>query len=76
MAATITPYQELANAIIVQASEDYERACKKLKKSKRDPDALGIKRECERFFRSDWFDVLSGLDGQVLLRDLRKACNE
>lgn len=76
MAVTLTPYQELANAIIVQASADYKRACEALKTWKRDPDALGTKKECERFFQSDWFDVLSGLDGRVLMQDIRKACNE
>lgn len=76
MAIIISPYQELANAIVTQAADDYKRACKQLRTSKKDSDALGTKRECERFFVSDWFDVLSGLDGRVLLQDLRKVCNE
>lgn len=55
------PYERLANAIILQAVKDY-RLC-----SRSDPAG-----EIERFFLSDWFEVLTRLDGQVLLSKLRK----
>ena len=28
--------------------------------------------DCERFFRSDWFAVLTGIDGQMLLKKLQE----
>lgn len=55
------PYERLANAIILQAVKDY-RLC-----SRSAPAG-----EIVLFFLSDWFEVLTRLDGQVLLSKLRK----
>lgn len=65
------PYENLANAIIVQATEDYRRALKALKRRCRDKDALAVKEECERFFQSGWFSVLTSVDGEWLMRKLK-----
>lgn len=66
----ITNYENLANAIILQAVKDYTKALRRLKKFPHDKDAAYTKRECESFFRSDWFKILTSLNGDVLLDDL------
>ena len=78
------PYQSLVNALIIQAVKDYRKAIRFLKHHPHTPDldndpqqnALRdkvIKNEnergaVERFFRSGWFEMLSSLDGEVLLK--------
>lgn len=66
------PYEKLANAIIIQASKDYMT---NLRKKKRNPGSASAEhgiRECERFFRSDWYQVLTSMDGEYLMERLRK----
>ncbi|MDD6527890.1 MAG: hypothetical protein PUF31_08850 [Oscillospiraceae bacterium] len=63
-------YTNLANAVILQAAKDYRRALRRLKKTPWDKEAKRRKRECERFFLSDWFKILTSLYGDVLLDDL------
>ena len=60
----ISGYEGLAAAIILQAVKDYRKALKKKER--------GQKRECERFFRSQWFVILSDVDGESLIELLRK----
>ena len=55
------PYQALANAIIEQAVKDYRMTD--------DPDDLA---ELEKFFRSEWYGVLTSLDAELLISQLRK----
>ena len=80
-------YERLANAIIIEAVKDYRKAIRFLKHHPHTPEldndpqqnALRdkvIKNEnergaVERFFRSGWFEMLSSLDGEVLLK---KVC--
>ena len=62
------PYQELANAIVMQAVKDYRIA---LLHSKKRPDNNGYQIEVaslERFFRSGWFGELTNLDAEYLIR--------
>ena len=53
-------YEELANSIILQAVKDYRNCCNKTRRS------------IERFFRSEWFSVLTTLDGEMLIKKLRE----
>ena len=55
------PYENLANAIILQAVKDYRLT-----------DDEQEFQEIERFFRSGWFGVLSKVDPEYLIRQLRK----
>ena len=55
------PYENLANAIILQAVKDYRLT-----------DDEQELQEIERFFRSGWFGVLSKVDPEYLIRQLRK----
>lgn len=67
----ITNYENLANAIILQAVKDYRMALKSLKSNPRNRTAMADKDEIERFFRSDWFSVLTSVDGEMLIRSLQ-----
>ena len=67
----ITNYENLANAIILQAVKDYRIALKSLKANPRNRPAMADKDEIERFFRSGWFSVLTSVDGEMLIRSLQ-----
>lgn len=64
LSTTQEPYHELANAVILSAVKDY-RSARKAK----DRHKVGSIR---RFFRSDYFSVLSDLDGEVLIKKLNE----
>ena len=65
-------YQNLANAIVKQAAKDWLGAIKRLKKKPGNKTAQETRDECERFFRSGWFEQLTGVDGEFLLRKLKE----
>lgn len=65
-------YQALANAIIIQAAKDYRGALERLRYSPDDKSAKHDKLSIERFFRSDWFCILSNLNGELLLKKLKE----
>ena len=48
-------YEELANAIILQAVKDYREALRLLSMNPNDKSAKRDQRNIERFFRSEWF---------------------
>ena len=66
------PIHALANAIIELAAKDYIRALKTLQRNPDYQPAQITKVECEEFFLSGWFGVLTNLDGGVLMEDIRK----
>ena len=71
-----TPYENLANAIILMAVKDYRSALKKLKKRPNYEPAEIIKNEVERFFRSDWYRELTSVDGNILIKKLKSEVRE
>ena len=59
-----TPYTKLAAAIVEKAVLDY-----------RDALRVGdseIQKNLEYFFKSEWFDTLSDLDGNILIRMVKR----
>ena len=54
-------YEKLAEAIILQAVKDYRDSC-----------SYQMRCSIERFFRSEWFMVLTSLDGEMLIKRLRE----
>ena len=66
----ITNYENFANAIILQAVKDYRMALKCLKANPKNRTARADKDEIDRFFRSQWFTVLTSVDGEMLIRSL------
>lgn len=65
-------YENLANAIILLAVKDYRRALKLLSKNPHSQSATTAVNEAERFFRSDWYETLTSIDGEMLIRKLRE----
>ena len=66
------PYEDLAQAIILQAVKDYRDARRKMKRYPKDKEAKLMIRDCESFFRSGWFAALTSIDGQMLIEKLKE----
>lgn len=71
----IYPYEEFANAIIIQAADDYRRALKLLKKNSDNKQAGAERKEIRRFFRSGWFHMLTCIDPEMLITRLDEEVN-
>ena len=72
MAKTVgNPYENLANAIIVKACEDYRVALKKIKHNPKNKDAIDEALSLERFFSSQCYQTLTDVNGEFLIRKLR-----
>ena len=56
-----TPYENLANAIVLQAVKDYRLHDVEIELA-----------SIERFFRSGWFNTLTSIDPEMLIAKLRK----
>lgn len=54
-------YEDLANAIIIQAVKDYRRT-----------QSPQVRNEIKRFFKSEWFSMLTNLDGDMLIKKLER----
>ncbi len=54
-------YEQLAQAIIMQAITDYKRS-----------KSYELKQSIESFFRSEWFMVLTNIDGEKIIKKLRR----
>ena len=70
------PYENLVNAIVIQAAEDYMSALKRLRKNRSNDAAMQEALQLERFFHSGWFGVLTSVDPDFLIRELRKKVSE
>ena len=68
----MNPYENLANAVVLQAVKDYRDAAGKLFRGKKNITAEQRKTECETFFKSQYFNVFTDLDGNALLSQLEK----
>ena len=64
-------YEELANAIVMQAVKDYRAALKPESRA-----AVSMQREAERFFRSAWFSELTIIDPKFILEGLKTEVAE
>lgn len=64
----ISPEERLVNALIASTAKEYRRALK--------ADNQGKIAECERFFRSEWFEFLSDANGEYLIERIRKEVKE
>lgn len=68
----LDPYQELANAVIVLAAKDYRHALRIQRRNPRSAAAQSQIDSLERFFRSDWYKVLTDVDGEMLIKRMRE----
>lgn len=63
--------QAMTTAVAKMAAVDWRKAVRhELKTGKVGP--FNVRRECERFFRSEWFRTLTGVDGNYVLQELRR----
>lgn len=65
-------YQDLANAIVVRAAKDYRKALERLDET---PDSVGAENEIkriEKFFRSDYYKLLTSVDAELLMNKLKQ----
>lgn len=60
-------YDHLAKEICAQAIKDYRKAIQYDKKR--------LQKEVERFFLSDWFHLLSNMNGEFLIEIIRQQEN-
>lgn len=65
-------YEKLANAIILQAVRDYRNALRNLRKHPQSRESLDTKDEVERFFRSQWYRILTAVNGEMLIERLQE----
>ena len=65
-------WESLAQAIVRAAAEEYRAALRsmRLNPGKRRPRATA--RKIERFFRSGWFEILTGVNGEYLIQKLKE----
>ena len=72
-APALSPWQKLANAIVEKAVKDYRMEQARIKADPQNSDYTKAEAwKLERFFRSDWFEVLTDMDGRLILSRLKK----
>lgn len=69
-------YTQLAKEIILMAASDYKLALSQIKDNPKDGEAIHEALMIERFFRSDWYIALSSIDGEYMIRRLRKEVED
>lgn len=67
-----TPYRELANAIVMQAAQDYYAALRKCRRRNTRENRKNVK-ELEDFFHGEQYSRLTKLNGEELLGRIRAA---
>lgn len=69
---SIPAEQMLANAIIVKAAEDYRTSIRNLKINPKHKESLIMLQDCESFFESQWYQMLTSVDGKMIMRKIRE----
>ena len=70
------PYERLANAIVLQAVNDYRIALKAVKRNPNNSIDLDNALQIERFFRSGWYSTLTSVDGEYLIRRFQEEIRQ
>ena len=68
-------FEALANAIIEQAAKDFRVALRKLRRDPYNTIARRTAQEAKVFFCSDWFEVLTAVNGPAILKQLKEEFN-
>ena len=68
----MNPYDRIAERVVVQAVLDYRDTLQNLKRNSKNRACLEDKKELEEFFQSDWFCVLSDLNGKRLMKKIQE----
>ena len=64
----LEPHVRLCHAIIIQAIKDYRSALRR--------NNLARQHEIESFFRSEWYYGIFAINGEVLIKKLRKEYHD
>lgn len=67
-------YTLLAHAIVFEATESYRYALLALKENTSSVKFRIRKARLEEFFRSEWYTVLTDVDGEYLINHIKKEC--
>ena len=67
-------YRKLADAIVIQAADDYRKALDG--KGYDDTPPEQVIEETEKFFHSSWYRMLTTVNGKYLISRLRKEHKE
>ncbi len=72
------PYRNLADAIILQAVDDWRKAKRdiEIQQGQNRLRANKMIKDCERFFLSSYFNLFTEIDGAYILRALEKEVLE
>ncbi|HEY9059202.1 MAG TPA: hypothetical protein VIO64_01680 [Pseudobacteroides sp.] len=65
-------YQNLANAIVLSAVNDYRKGLQTLTLYPKDRTAKYQIKQIEQFFRSEFYKLLTGIDGEMLIGKLNE----
>ncbi len=68
----VSCWEDLANAVVLQALEDYRAVCRTLSRRPDLKEAAKRKKSLDKFFRSRWFAVLTAADLGAVLEEIRK----
>lgn len=69
------PYEKLANAIVLLAVSDYRTVLQKIRRNPQNKNAVDEALRIERFFRSEWYQTLTSVDGEYLIDRLRREAS-
>ena len=69
-------WEEQANAVIIQAAEDWRDAKRRLKRYPHSVRARETVEETEEFFLSPWFNCLTRASGEMILARLKEEFEE
>lgn len=68
-------YEELANAIVLQAFKDYRKALFKLVQEPEEWKHRSSKKKLERFFHSKWYRTLTELNPEILMQEAKRQAD-
>ena len=68
-------WEEMANAIIIQAAEDWREAKRILRTCPDNAEAISTVKETEAFFLSEFYTTLTTYNGKTLLKRLKEEEN-
>jgi len=66
----MNPFENLTNAIILQAIKNYRKTLSQCSRHPEKPNYREEKVTLEQFFRSGWFSFLTDIDPEFLIRKL------
>ena len=73
MSALLDGYIQLAHAIVIVAAESYKYTLLAVRHHTKSDSVYRRKEELESFFLSEWFRLLSGLDGRYFIQKMQEV---